>query len=182
MTCNRCGTHFCFICGQEIDPDGDHFVAGKPCPRYNQPGSENALFDEFVQFEIPPDEFEDFEDVDELIFRQRLRIVALRRLNDGGGLDMEWLLEVLKIISDFSEWAEERLNGYATHIFPSLWRMQPTLPRVPGEVIRVMTVAGIDEAAIRFSDWITSNSIDEITDGPGMQFYEELVRDLELRE
>lgn len=37
-----CGTKFCFICGEEADDD--HFVAGKPCPRFGT--LENGIFDQ----------------------------------------------------------------------------------------------------------------------------------------
>jgi hypothetical protein len=43
-----CRAHFCFVCGEEVDPDGDHWSEtrqGQPCPRYNQPDAPNAVYD-----------------------------------------------------------------------------------------------------------------------------------------
>ena len=40
MVCS-CGTEFCFLCGEETGDD--HFVAGKPCPRFGT--LENGIFD-----------------------------------------------------------------------------------------------------------------------------------------
>ncbi|KAK5126811.1 hypothetical protein LTR85_009745 [Meristemomyces frigidus] len=42
----RCRAHFCFICGEKALHSSDHWAAGKPCPRWNQPGAENAFHDE----------------------------------------------------------------------------------------------------------------------------------------
>ncbi|KAK0945797.1 hypothetical protein LTR29_002653 [Friedmanniomyces endolithicus] len=49
MTC-RCGAWFCYLCGIQLysnaDADrGNHFEEGKPCPRWNQPGSDAAHYD-----------------------------------------------------------------------------------------------------------------------------------------
>ncbi|RMZ01023.1 hypothetical protein D0860_07769 [Hortaea werneckii] len=42
-----CGTSFCYICGVDISQtEMDHFAVGMPCPRYNQPGTDDALYDD----------------------------------------------------------------------------------------------------------------------------------------
>lgn len=46
MTC-QCGTGFCFICGKEADGESEHWRKGGGCPRYNQPGDDEAEYDEF---------------------------------------------------------------------------------------------------------------------------------------
>ncbi|GAB1725968.1 hypothetical protein NU195Hw_g5402t1 [Hortaea werneckii] len=49
-----CGTSFCYICGADISQtEMDHFAVGMPCPRYNQPGTDDALYDD--------DEIEEFD-------------------------------------------------------------------------------------------------------------------------
>ncbi|KAK0356734.1 hypothetical protein LTR02_001484 [Friedmanniomyces endolithicus] len=45
MVCEKCRTHFCYICGDKAGHDSDHWAAGKPCPRWNQPGSRRAMQD-----------------------------------------------------------------------------------------------------------------------------------------
>jgi hypothetical protein len=42
---HACRTEFCAICGRRARHDSDHWQAGKPCPRWNQPTSANAGFD-----------------------------------------------------------------------------------------------------------------------------------------
>ncbi|KAK1077617.1 hypothetical protein LTR33_007935 [Friedmanniomyces endolithicus] len=49
MTC-RCRAWFCYICGIQLFSNadagkGNHFEEGKPCPRWNQPGSNTAHYD-----------------------------------------------------------------------------------------------------------------------------------------
>ncbi|KAK1813485.1 hypothetical protein LTR12_012133 [Friedmanniomyces endolithicus] len=49
MTC-RCGAWFCYICGIQLYSNadagkGNHFEEGKPCPRWNQPGTNTAHYD-----------------------------------------------------------------------------------------------------------------------------------------
>ncbi|KAF2158903.1 hypothetical protein M409DRAFT_61249 [Zasmidium cellare ATCC 36951] len=39
ITCKRCDSEFCYICGQEADGLSDHWVAGG-CPRWNPPNPE----------------------------------------------------------------------------------------------------------------------------------------------
>lgn len=46
MIC-QCGTGFCFICGKEADGESEHWRKGGSCPRYNQPGDDEAEYDEF---------------------------------------------------------------------------------------------------------------------------------------
>lgn len=46
--CRRC--EFCYICGAEVKHgDKQHWQPGSNCPRFNQPGAANALFDDQVQ-------------------------------------------------------------------------------------------------------------------------------------
>lgn len=62
-----CRTNYCFICGREAHPDSGHWSAGNLCPRYNQPGTENAQYDhpraaEYARWEeeYAPDEHDFF--------------------------------------------------------------------------------------------------------------------------
>ncbi|KAF2211306.1 hypothetical protein CERZMDRAFT_85485 [Cercospora zeae-maydis SCOH1-5] len=47
MTCGfmACDTEYCFICGNKAREGQGHWDFGKPCPKYNQPGDVNAVFD-----------------------------------------------------------------------------------------------------------------------------------------
>lgn len=40
-----CSTNYCFVCGEEAADNSGHWGIGRPCPRYNQPGADNAVFD-----------------------------------------------------------------------------------------------------------------------------------------
>lgn len=41
-----CGAAFCYICGEKVGRhEKEHFKPGKPCPRWNQPGSNHAHHD-----------------------------------------------------------------------------------------------------------------------------------------
>jgi hypothetical protein len=44
MTC-PCNAQFCFICGQEARADSEHWVVGKPCPRWGTVDAVNPMFD-----------------------------------------------------------------------------------------------------------------------------------------
>ncbi|KAK4507261.1 hypothetical protein PRZ48_000996 [Zasmidium cellare] len=42
-----CGTSLCFVCGRRVpEHESQHWREGSKCPRFNQPGATNALFDE----------------------------------------------------------------------------------------------------------------------------------------
>jgi hypothetical protein len=46
MTC-QCGTDFCYICGEQADPESDHWLrVDGGCPRYGVVGSGRAIFDD----------------------------------------------------------------------------------------------------------------------------------------
>ncbi|KAI6872038.1 hypothetical protein KC343_g5140 [Hortaea werneckii] len=46
ICCPGCNATFCFVCGESVEAtDAVHFQAGKPCPRFGQPGAPHALFD-----------------------------------------------------------------------------------------------------------------------------------------
>ncbi|KAI7328103.1 hypothetical protein KC315_g6815 [Hortaea werneckii] len=46
IRCPACNETFCFICGESVEAtDAVHFQAGKPCPRFGQPGAPRAVFD-----------------------------------------------------------------------------------------------------------------------------------------
>jgi len=55
IECSYCTSSFCYICGEEADPDSNHWF---DCPRYGQPGDKDASYDE----EYPPgsDEEDDY--------------------------------------------------------------------------------------------------------------------------
>jgi hypothetical protein len=44
MSC-LCGTEFCYVCGLEAAHDSDHWIQGKPCPRWGAAGATNQVFD-----------------------------------------------------------------------------------------------------------------------------------------
>jgi hypothetical protein len=58
MDCDRCGTIFCYLCGEVTTHESDHWTqaAGSTCPRYNKPGDPHAQFDDDPVPEIPADE------------------------------------------------------------------------------------------------------------------------------
>jgi hypothetical protein len=46
MDCERCGTTFCYLCGEITTHDSDHWTSGRSeCPRWNELGDANAQFD-----------------------------------------------------------------------------------------------------------------------------------------
>jgi hypothetical protein len=46
MTC-QCGTGFCYICGEQAEPESEHWMrADGGCPRYGIAGSGRAMFDD----------------------------------------------------------------------------------------------------------------------------------------
>jgi hypothetical protein len=47
MTCTKCGHKFCYICGESAKEDSGHWAPGS-CPRWGQPGQQNAIFDAAV--------------------------------------------------------------------------------------------------------------------------------------
>jgi hypothetical protein len=55
MACTKCGHNFCYICGEDAREDSGHWSPGG-CPRYGQPGQQNAIFDGAV-FENDEEDF-----------------------------------------------------------------------------------------------------------------------------
>lgn len=53
MICS-CGQSFCYICGNAADDGSAHWAPGN-CPRYNQPGDLNAIFDVEEEVEFWPE-------------------------------------------------------------------------------------------------------------------------------
>ncbi|EME48993.1 hypothetical protein DOTSEDRAFT_84481 [Dothistroma septosporum NZE10] len=49
-----CREHFCYICGKSVMDEFGHWDIGKPCPKYNQPGSTHAMFETPGMFDLPP--------------------------------------------------------------------------------------------------------------------------------
>jgi hypothetical protein len=45
-----CGTAFCYLCGEEASHDSDHWMQGKPCPRWGAADAPNPMFDQPAQF------------------------------------------------------------------------------------------------------------------------------------
>lgn len=43
---SSCNTEFCFVCGEQTSHDFNHWKLGSKCPRWNQPGAQNAHFDD----------------------------------------------------------------------------------------------------------------------------------------
>lgn len=58
MVCS-CGSNFCYICGKAAHDGSAHWAPGG-CPRYNQPGERNAIFDELIE----QDDADSLHDVD----------------------------------------------------------------------------------------------------------------------
>ncbi|KAK5123233.1 hypothetical protein LTR85_003432 [Meristemomyces frigidus] len=75
-----CGSSFCYICGEFATGHSNHWAVGKPCPRYNQPGGEEALYDE----DDEDAEEEDFVDDLLLVDWQESDNIAHRAWNDDG--------------------------------------------------------------------------------------------------
>jgi hypothetical protein len=53
MDCERCGTIFCYLCGEITTHDSGHWTTGSDCPRWNEPGDANARFDPAPAAELP---------------------------------------------------------------------------------------------------------------------------------
>ncbi|KAK4545506.1 hypothetical protein LTR36_002856 [Oleoguttula mirabilis] len=45
MCCQRCLTHFCYICGVMAHHNSKHWTSPSTCPRWNQPDASNAIHD-----------------------------------------------------------------------------------------------------------------------------------------
>jgi hypothetical protein len=54
MTCTKCGHNFCFICGKDAKDDSGHWIHGA-CPRWGQPGEQNAWFADPILDDVNPD-------------------------------------------------------------------------------------------------------------------------------
>jgi hypothetical protein len=55
MACTQCGHNFCYICGEDARENSGHWFPGG-CPRWGQPGQQNAIFDAAV-FDDDEDDF-----------------------------------------------------------------------------------------------------------------------------
>jgi hypothetical protein len=56
MDCERCGTIFCYLCGEITTHDSDHWTSRRSeCPRWNEPGDANAQFDPPAADHVAPD-------------------------------------------------------------------------------------------------------------------------------
>lgn len=113
MFCRGCRAQYCSICGEAVLHKSDHWARGKPCPRYNQPGAENARFDG-EGFEIVDDVFIPEE---EDLRLQRVVVAArdcLRPIRDR--VD-EWLRgptnpETHALLVDFRLMLQNLINNY----------------------------------------------------------------------
>ena len=180
LLCPRCRTDFCFVCGEEVDPDGDHWIAGKPCPRWNQPGSRDAQYDEREPPELPqPLEELDFDDPQWGAVMRQLRFVIMHRLEEGVTLEHEWVLQALLRMNEMEGMSEQELQDPVVQMFPSLAEVEPRPARAPGEFILITSLRGTDEVAQRVIDWVLN--ADSGTELP-RTWYVDLVHDLEHRE
>ena len=177
VTCNRCSTSYCFICGQEADPDGEHWIVGNPCPRWNQPESQNAQHDEPGPPESPGELTFDDPHWDQVL--RQLRFVVIHRLENGVRVEHEWVLQALRNMNETEVFTEQQLMDPVMRMFPSLAEVERRPPQAPGETIPVRSLRGIDEVAQRAINWVLS--VDPGT-GLHMAWYAELIRDLEQRE
>jgi hypothetical protein len=143
LVCNRCGTNFCFICGAETDHDSGHWNVGNPCPRYNQPGAENAQHDRV--FDIGPDL--DWLDEEWGEVMSQMRFVAMYRLEDGVAMiEQEWLMQVL--LKMFQEMANAEAMDLAMRMFPAFSEVRVRPPKIPGWPITILSPVGLDEVAM----------------------------------
>lgn len=173
MICNRCGTNFCFVCGAEADADSGHWNVGNPCPRYNQPGDENAHHDEV--FDIGPEL--EFDDEEWGTVMSQMRFVAMYRLEDGVAMiEQEWLYQVLRTL--YPDMANLELQNLAMRMFPAFSEVQVRPPQIPGWPITILSPVGLDEVAMRAAECL----LDQDPQGLTRAWIEQLVRDLELRE
>lgn len=177
VTCNRCSTFYCFICGQEADPDGDHWIVGNPCPRWNQPGSHNAQHDEPGPPETPEEMTFDDPQWGEVL--RQLRFVVMHRLENGVRVEHEWVLQALRNVNETECMNEQELIPLVMLMFPPLAEIEPRPQRAPGEITLIMSPAGIDEAAQRAIDWVLS--VDPSTELP-RTWYANLTAELEHRQ
>ena len=130
MSCPQCGVEFCFICGHQAAHDSDHWATGRPCPRWNQPGAENAHHDE------PRNAAEV---LGELI------AMATRHVENGGQLDEQWLQQAAQDVDGVAV-PDEIVEALAQALFPGLERVNERfgMMRVLREmqmVHRIFTVA-----------------------------------------
>ncbi len=54
IRCTQCKTSLCFICGEAADHESVHWRREGGCPRFGQPGAENAIFDAPAPAPAPP--------------------------------------------------------------------------------------------------------------------------------
>ncbi|KAK5701515.1 hypothetical protein LTR97_004330 [Elasticomyces elasticus] len=100
-----CFTHFCFICGVEAHHDSTHWRQGG-CPRWNQPGAENAYYDVPINGAI--EEFRrtlEEMSADILVVEEQIRLLRERRIqlnttesNAAFRMRRELQVEVLDIL------------------------------------------------------------------------------------
>lgn len=76
MICERCTTHFCYLCGVAARHNSNHWTTGSACSRWNHPDGGNAIHDEDGDYaEDDEDAEEDEPDVEEA---QRLEDLAMQ--------------------------------------------------------------------------------------------------------
>ena len=176
LICNRCGTNFCFVCGEEADANSGHWNAGNPCPRYNQPGAANAQHDE----DFEPGEIEEDIEFDDPVWGEvmsQMRFVAMYRLEDRAAMiEQEWLYQVLRIIVPVM--SDVELQNLAMLMFPAFSEVQVRPPQIPNWPITILSPRGRDEVALRAAERL----LDVGPEGLTRNWLEQLVLDLELRE
>ena len=84
LVCVKCMKHFCFVCGAETHHDSDHWKPGSPCPKWNQPGTENARWDAPVAAPVPG-----HDDLEAQIVQVR-GMMHVERDRYLGGIEREW--------------------------------------------------------------------------------------------
>lgn len=97
ITCTRCDEHFCYICGEHAVPGTSHWVAGKPCPYYNQPGAEEAMVEEEQEVEQ-----ENIHAVQEILNNKALRMLEI------GWPGLAHDLDLIHLERDTTWWERDR--------------------------------------------------------------------------
>lgn len=104
ITC-ACGTCFCFICGEETGHDSDHWMEGKPCPRWGTVDAPNPMFDRPAIVARPGHPLIIAQDAQGVPNMQRFDI--LWAANDRLYMDSEESLTLLEELASEQFWMED---------------------------------------------------------------------------
>ena len=85
LSCTRCSTSFCFICGEEAKDGDGHWDFGMPCPRYHHANAENAVWDHDDEDDEEDENFRLFRDPEqwpEMPEHMRDRLLELQAIHN----------------------------------------------------------------------------------------------------